>query len=78
MVDSFRCPSCPCVFCSQLDLDLHLKAFGDVHLDVWRCTHILLEEDGFLAGVDIHGEWHWGDTSVHHNTVLACRRLLVC
>lgn len=76
--DVFRCRFCPCVFCSQFDLDLHLKAFGDVsHLPLWRCTHILVEVDGFLAGVDSHGEWHWqNSSSVHPSTVRACRELL--
>jgi hypothetical protein len=65
------------VFCSQSDLDLHLKAFGDVpHLDAWRCTHILLEADGSLVDVDSDVEWHWWDTSVNRNTVRACRKLL--
>ncbi len=73
----FRCRFCPCVFCSQSDLNSHLKVFGDVsHLDIWRCTHVLLEDDGFLAGVDSHGEWHWHDVSYHSNTVRVCRKLL--
>jgi len=73
-----RCPFCPCVFVSQSDLDLHLKAFGDVpHIRQWRCVHILLEEGGHDAGVDGHGEWHWRySRSIHPNTVRACRELL--
>jgi hypothetical protein len=56
----FRCPFCPCVFSSQYDLDLHLKAFGAIpHLDLWRSIHIQLEIDGHNAGVDDHGEG-WG------------------
>ena len=36
----FRCEFCPCVFASQVDLDLHLKAFGSVpHLRLWERTH---------------------------------------
>lgn len=48
----FRCPFCPCVFSSQVDLDLHLKAFGSVpHLCLFRGVHFLLE-------VDVDGKWH--------------------
>lgn len=36
----FRCEFCPCVFACQVDLDLHLKAFGSVpHLRSWERTH---------------------------------------
>jgi len=36
----FRCGFCPCVFASQVDLDLHLKAFGSVpHFRLWERTH---------------------------------------
>jgi hypothetical protein len=80
VVDSdsfFRCPFCQCVFCSEVDLDLHLKAFGNVpHLRKWHCAHVLLEVDGFDAGVDEHGEWHWSESSYSPNTVRACRKLL--
>jgi hypothetical protein len=75
---SFCCPFCSCVFSCQLDLDLHLKAFGNVdHACLLRCIHILLEVDGCDAGVDDHGEWHWSDSRFpHSNTVRACRKLL--
>lgn len=75
---SIRCSFCHCVFCSQLDLDLHLKAFGSVpHLRLWHCVHILLEIDGCNTGVDDHGEWHWSERDfAHPNTVRACRELL--
>jgi len=71
----FRCPFCPCVFSSQHDLDLHLKAFDAVpHLRLWRCIHILLEEDGSDASVDERSDWHWSNVrSIHPNTVRACR-----
>lgn len=49
----FQCPFCPCVFFSQVDLDLHLKAFGNVpHLCLWCGTHFLIE-----VGV-YGGKWH--------------------
>ena len=75
---SFKCPYCPCVFVTKHDLDLHLKAFGDVsHLRLWRCVYILLVVDGCGAGVDDHGEWHWRDSRFPHpNTVRGCRELL--
>jgi hypothetical protein len=75
---SVRCLFCLCVFSSPLDLDFHLKAFGNApHLRLWRCVHILLEVDGCDAGVDDHGEWHWRDSRCPHpNTVRACRELL--
>jgi hypothetical protein len=58
-------------------LDLHLKAFGNVpHLRLSRCVHILLEVDGYDAGVDDHGEWYRHGRSIHPNTVRACRELL--
>ena len=74
---SFRCPFCQCIFSVQSDLDLHLKVFGAVpHLRLLYCVHILLEEDGFDAGVDSHGEWFRRSRSIHPNTVRACRELL--
>lgn len=81
MVDSvsvFRCPFCPCWFCSQSDLDGHLKRFGNVpHLRLWECVHILFEVDGHNAGVDDHGEWSWRDVrSYDPSTVQDCRKLL--
>jgi len=52
----FICPFCPCRFFSQVDLDLHLVAFGNIpHLAVWRSAHAQLEIDGHNAGVDNHG-----------------------
>jgi hypothetical protein len=46
----FRCLFCPCVFSSQVDLDLHLKAFGAVpHLCLWRGVHFLIN----------HGSVRW-------------------
>lgn len=73
----FRCSFCPCVFSSQVDLDLHLKAFDSVpHLRLWRCSHILLEVDGFESGVDDHDEWHWsGSGSINPNEVRVCKAL---
>jgi hypothetical protein len=59
------------------DLDLHLKAFGNVsHLRLWRCIHVLLEEDCYDAGVDNHGEWYRRNRSIHPNTVRICRKLV--
>jgi len=76
---SFRCLFCPCVFSFQSDLDLHLKVFGAVpHLRLWRCVHVLLEVDGFDAGVDEHGEWHWRYNRFYSpNTVRACRDFML-
>ena len=74
-----RCPYCPCVFCCQSDLDLHLKRFGNYdHLDLWRCVHIVLEADGHDAGVDEHGDWHWNykRKSVRSSVVRKCRKFL--
>lgn len=72
----FRCSFCLCRFFTNVDLDLHLKAFGDgPHFRLWRCRHILLEEDGFNAGVDNHGDWYRGH-SVSPNMVRVCRDLL--
>lgn len=66
------------MFSSQQDLDLHLKRFGNYdHLDLWRCVHIVLEADGYNAGVDSHGSWHWSRRkSVHHSKVRKCRKIL--
>lgn len=51
----FKCPFCPCVFSSQVDLDLHLVAFDNIpHLAVWRFAHKQLEIDGHNVGVDDH------------------------
>lgn len=74
---SVCCPFCPCLFSSQFDLDLHLKVFGNSnHFRLWRCVHILLEEDGCDAGVDCHGEWYQKSRDISPNTVRACRDLL--
>jgi hypothetical protein len=75
----FKCPYCPCMFSSQQDLDSHLKRFGNYdHLDLWRCVHIILEADGAIAGVDGHGDWHWGSKRkrVSRDTIRRCRAIL--
>ena len=74
----FQCPYCPCMFCSQHDLDLHLKAFGDyAHRDLWYSVHVVLEADGHNAGVDEHGSWHWSRRkSVHPRKVRKCREII--
>lgn len=73
-----KCPFCRCVFCSEEDLALHLKAFGSVpHVRELKCVHILLEEDEHNAGVDEHCEWHWSNRSpVYASSVRVCRKLL--
>ena len=82
MADSgsyFKCPYCSCIFVTKSDLDSHLKAFGDFsHKREFECKHILLEADGYDAGVDNHSDWHWSykKNSVHANRVRACRKLL--
>jgi len=76
---SFKCPYCKCVFCTQHDLDLHLKRFGDCdHLDLWECVHILMNEDGHDAGVDEHGDWHWRykGKGVSSSKIRKCRRII--
>jgi hypothetical protein len=74
----FKCPYCPCIFVSQHDLDLHLKAFGDyAHRDLWYSVHVVLEADEHNVFVDEHGSWHWSRRkSVHHSRVRKCRRIL--
>ena len=74
-----RCPFCPCIFVCQSDLDLHLEAFGDYnHDELWRCVHIVLEADGFIAGIDSRGDWYGQSRSryVSPSMVRRCRRLL--
>lgn len=74
----FRCRFCPCVFCSQADLDLHLRAFGDnSHIRAWRCIRILASVTGYESGVDDHAEGNYGRIPFYHlNTVRACREFL--
>lgn len=74
----FKCPYCPCRFVCQLDLDLHLKRFGDCdHLDLWRCVGIVLEADGHDAGVDEHGDWFFSKRKrVRSSVVRKCRKIL--
>lgn len=74
----FKCPYCPCMFASQHDLDLHLKAFGDYsHRDYWYSVHVVLEEDGHNAFVDDHGGWHWSKRkSVRGSVIRKCRRII--
>jgi len=65
------------VFACQFDLDLHLERFGNVaHLQLWECVHLLLEEDGFEAGVDNHGEGGRRGSRAYRDRVRACRDLL--
>jgi hypothetical protein len=62
---SFCCSFCPCVFSSQVDLDLHLKAFGSVsHLRLWRSVHFHLEvgvdnRDGYEFSLDNRKARYW-------------------
>lgn len=70
----YSCPYCPCLFFSQFDLDSHLTAFGrEDHERLWRCEHILLEEDGFNAGVDGHGDWGSRKRLGYRKIVKGCR-----
>lgn len=74
-----QCSYCPCMFCSQHDLDLHLEAFGSYnHKDLWFCVHVVLDVDGSIAGVDGHGGWHWSNRRkrVHHSTIRKCRLII--
>jgi len=66
------------MFVCQGDLDLHLKRFGDCdHLDLWRCVGILLEEDGYDAGVDDHGrDWGSKRKRVSRSVIRKCRAIL--
>lgn len=46
---TFDCPFCDCIFFSEHDLALHLKAFsdvGDAHKDAVRLLHAFIEEFG--------------------------------
>ena len=46
---TFDCPFCDCIFFSEHDLALHLKAFsdvGDAHKDAFRRLHVFIEECG--------------------------------
>ncbi len=74
-----KCPFCTCIFSSQRDLDLHLKAFGSVkHGRLVLCVAILSEVEGHNAGVDDHGSWRRGkrDRLFNPRTVKACRDLV--
>lgn len=75
---SFKCPYCKCIFVCQVDLDLHLKRFGDYdHSDLYRCVGIVLEADGYDADVDGHGDWHWTKRKrVRFSVVRKCRKIL--
>lgn len=74
----FQCPFCPCLFFSQYNLDCHLEAFGrKEHLRLWRCSHILLAEDGHVAGVDGHGDWFWSNKRFHRPIVVKNCRVLM-
>lgn len=74
----FKCPFCPCEFCCESDLELHLKTFGEIpHFRLWFCVHVLLEKDGSVAGVDAHGDWHWRSRRyIRSSTVRSCRKTL--
>jgi len=42
----YRCPFCPCVFCTKSDLDGHMSAFGNEkqqHLNEYRRCHSRIE-----------------------------------
>ena len=70
----FRCPFCPCVFCTQVDLDLHLKAFGNVpHLRLWQCVHVLAEVDGSYDESYTRRDWSWQDKRYSPNRVRMCQ-----
>lgn len=74
----FKCPFCSCLFCSQADLDLHLKAFGaNPHIRALRCVHVLSTDDDSVLLVDEHDDWNWSRRDfIHSNTIRACRDFL--
>jgi uncharacterized C2H2 Zn-finger protein len=42
----YRCPFCPCVFCSRIDLERHLSAFGNIkeqHSEEYKRCHSRIE-----------------------------------
>lgn len=42
----YKCDFCPCIFCTEKDLFLHMEAFGVEgvqHLEKWKRTHANLE-----------------------------------
>jgi hypothetical protein len=42
----FKCDFCPCIFCTEKDLFMHMEAFGveaAQHLEKWKRTHANLE-----------------------------------
>lgn len=47
MVELFKCPSCPCVFCSKEDLDKHLRVFEKHHLGEFHRRHEDLEFESY-------------------------------
>jgi len=78
-MSDFSCLFCPCVFSSQVDLDLHLTAFGSgyvSHLRLWRCVHALIEVYGVYSDVDSQGLFVVSDTFLCLRDGLSCSKLV--
>ena len=48
----FKCPFCPCLFLTEIDLQKHLGCMGDrqeEHLDTYRRTHGRIEHGSYGA-----------------------------
>jgi hypothetical protein len=72
----FSCPFCSCVFSSQVDLDLHLDAFGRVpHLRLWRYVHAFLDVYGSYTNVNA-GKCFVPDSFLCHRDGLPCSHLV--
>ena len=56
MGDLKKCPFCPCMFVSEVDYGLHLKALGNHDLEVFRRLHNRVD-DGLDVEKPKKPEW---------------------
>ena len=78
-MSDFPCLFCSCVFSSQVDLDLHLTAFGFgsvSHLRLWRSVHALMDVYGVYSDVDSQGLFIVSDAFLCLRDGLPCAKLV--
>jgi len=75
----FPCPYCPCIFSSQVDLGLHLTAFGFwsvSHIRLFWCVHALLDVYEVYSDVNSEGLFVVSDAFVCSYDGLPCAELV--